>query len=371
MSYCMQLLPTANGQITKTCGHTARDDADAAFESLLEAVLTENTALIKPEALQVPLMKVSPQDNAEHEEEHCWPPIHGAYAELNPMAVSQIQPETGKPLSNSPMPTYSGTVFQARPGTENGSGYAPREPKLQAVFQASFGAENGSARKDIHKPTPQDRAQVLTERSLTENGSGYAPMEPKSRLESVKPQISVKNQPQVRGSNPNDYDEVWEGGLPRGDLPDHYELPKAQRETLVPVRQILRAEGFGLLKETGTLLIRLKPEALGSVLIKLAVRDGLTEVRILAANPLARAMLIEELPMLEQALRDQKINLNSVEVLPFEDNLSGFSESRHSGDQRQQPRHGFPAQRQEQEALSASPVHRMGVPDRSSIDISV
>jgi hypothetical protein len=397
----MQSATPADGQLNQTQGPPPQDTGNAEFEALLAAMLAENTPAIKPAPMPKPLQNVvqelvTAEEGEKEEIDPCRPLALYANVCAHPMTS----------LAASDSRRASAKVFGDTPAKHLDSRWMHMEaiPVRHEMLQdagrpALQGEPPPELRTQAQDPQPGKESQVprqgLSPRAApTQESGGSAP-----RAVSM---VDLYRQPgdgsalfkDIRqqsnsGQDPGGTGQGWKetrhapGAGRSGTTAQLFQGTEAlapqnapqpllpEMGTQGPIHQILRPGGFEQLKKTGTLLIQLKPEALGPVLIKLVVRDGRTEVRILTANPLAQALLTEEQPILEQAFRDQKLHLDTLEVLPFDENLSGFSESGHSRDQHQRPRYRHPAQWQDPQSLTVHLAFNAGGTDPSSIDCSV
>jgi len=383
MSFYMHVLPPADGHIPETRVQAANVDDGAVFASLLDAVLAENTASTKLAAVSSAPIENSACRKARQEEAlyvSAMPALQACLYPVVALAVPENKPEPLEPSCISPQlhpifvpftdhmgPTLR--EIRTRPVAEvasMASGFKAHEVK-EGISYVSDGLLRLESPQAAEIPASPERFQSPWQNAFSAQGMKFFSGE---AYEAKNPE-PVLPKPLSAEDVPKPAAQGWEGSLLHRDFPDRAEPLQRPDEPLGPMQQMIRAEGFGQLNETRTLMIRLKPETLGTVLIKLAARDGRMEARILAANPLARALLMEELPMLEQALREQELNLDSLEVLPFEESPSSFSESGHPDGQPRQPQQGAPAQNQEQEPLPAQTTQKFPIPDRRSIDCSV
>jgi len=110
--------------------------------------------------------------------------------------------------------------------------------------------------------------------------------------------------------------------LPRGTERHDRGVPLTEPQQARFVERVARAfqaaEGRG-----GTLRLRLSPPELGSLRLEVRVQGGALHAKIEADNPVARALLLENLPALRERLEEHGVRVNQFDVGLLDRQTSG------------------------------------------------
>ncbi|HOV69360.1 MAG TPA: flagellar hook-length control protein FliK, partial [Clostridia bacterium] len=135
------------------------------------------------------------------------------------------------------------------------------------------------------------------------------------------------------------------------------------RQPAKPIAAQIIEQVSSMKKEDGyELCIRLKPDSLGIVTVRLMSESGRTTAKLIASNRVTRDLLLGQINGLENALKAQGIEVKTIEVL-FSSAMPEYSDQ---PEQRQNERQEFDFRQEKREPLQAETKE---VPERmSSID---
>jgi flagellar hook-length control protein FliK len=265
--------------------------------------------------------------------------------------AAQPSPATGTPAAtepvaneNSPPPESISPAFRSPETESQPEGHRDGSNEIAAVPAAAqetdSNAANGQSRKraaprSVPANTPPPKQAVVEE-----NPQATAPTSPsldaetqqvgrRDSLNDVSPAPAISKETDSNAANGQRFAQhlVAQNGERAAK---EFDLNSADQARFVDrvARAFRAAEG-----RNGVVRLRLSPPELGSLRLEIKVQGSALAARLEADTPLARSLLMDNLPMLRERLADQGIRVEQFDVELLDRQSSGDFEG---WDQRQQ-----------------------------------
>ncbi|MGD7043685.1 flagellar hook-length control protein FliK [Jeotgalibacillus proteolyticus] len=132
-----------------------------------------------------------------------------------------------------------------------------------------------------------------------------------------------------------------ESGLAKWNVPLEFKTSQPAESLIKQFAEIMDKAKFGKTNGTEKLLIRLQPEHLGTLKIELIQKSGVLAARVMTSTSLAKDMMDSQIQQLRQALTNQNIQIDKIDVVLTQndqraDRETGSSSKHHTGSDRQQ-----------------------------------
>ncbi|MDG5470292.1 flagellar hook-length control protein FliK [Jeotgalibacillus sp. ET6] len=138
---------------------------------------------------------------------------------------------------------------------------------------------------------------------------------------------TISNKVQMQQSDPADIAEKpeasavsiqqlqTESGLAKWNAPLEIKASQPAESLIKQFAEVMDKAKFGKTNGTEKLLIRLQPEHLGTLRIELIQKSGVLAARVMTSTNLAKDMMDSQIQQLRQALTNQNIQIDKIEII--------------------------------------------------------
>ncbi len=288
--------------------------------------------------------------------------------------------------AEEPRPATRGTVTQSSPNTTSAGEAISEDETLSVQVPADQGEENEAVEnatavaRESQPPRPARRVDDRKPSSLRPGGVAAVTADQSPQLDTTKPavealdrdalptSVAIESSHEARPAGNGPVADRDPGNVATSRLAQHL-LPRAnesgQRGSQITdadqtrfvdrvVRAMHASEGRG-----GTLRLRLSPPELGSLTLQVKVQAGVLTARVEAETPVARSLLLENLPVLRERLAEQGLRVEQFDVDLMEQHSreTPYGPAQDQHDQEPSPRQ-HTAPRRSDESPEATPSER-------------